>query len=50
MKRKWLSRVSATMLAGVMTTGMLAGCGDTQNDVSSEKETKTTETNTVETE
>lgn len=54
MKRKWLSRALATMLASVMAAGMLTGCGgekapvsssetddvstETQNDVATETE------------
>ena len=39
MKKKWLSRATATVLASIMTAGMLAGCGE-ENAVSSETETK----------
>lgn len=39
MKKKWLSRATATVLASIMTAGMLVGCGD-ENVVSSETETQ----------
>ncbi len=46
MKKKWLSRTLAAMLAGVMTVGALAGCGaqdETNNTVQSgESQTEST--------
>ncbi|MBR2036118.1 MAG: hypothetical protein IKK03_08640 [Lachnospiraceae bacterium] len=41
MKKKWLSRATATVLVSIMTAGMLVGCGD-ENVVSSETETQAT--------
>ena len=41
MKKKWLSRATATVLASIMAAGMLAGCGE-ENVVSSETETQAT--------
>lgn len=38
MKKKWLSRTLATMLAGVLTAGLLAGCGQKENEKEKESQ------------
>lgn len=41
MKKKWLSRTLAAMLAGVMAAGLLTGCGSQDNTKASTQESKT---------
>lgn len=43
MKKKWLSRLVATMLSGIMATGMLTGCGEQQEVGSANTETQIVE-------